>query len=89
MKLVFLLATVLLCFYNVQNAEGFYNTELTADQDFLLKQKKIYNLFYHISQPDIVNPELYNEGKKFDIRENIGSYTNQDAVNEFLELYKF
>ncbi|XP_015177942.1 PREDICTED: arylphorin subunit beta-like [Polistes dominula] len=65
-----------------------YYTVQTADKVFLLKQKKIYNLLYHISQPDIVNPDLYTEGQQYSIEANIDSYTNQDAVKEFLYLYK-
>lgn len=53
-----------------------YNTVKVADKEFLLKQKKIYNLLYHISQPSLVNPTLYEEGRSYKIEANIDSYTN-------------
>lgn len=76
-SLLLLLAFVPLCLVTAEASSGYYYTELTADQDFLIKQKKIYNLFYHVSQPHIVNPDLYKEGKDYSIEENINSYTNQ------------
>ncbi|XP_076757695.1 hexamerin 70a [Xylocopa sonorina] len=65
----------------------YYNTK-TADQDFLLKQKKIYNLLYYIRQPNAVNFPLYEEGQKWDIEANINLFTNTAAVKEFLHLFK-
>lgn len=53
-----------------------YNTVKLADKDFLIKQKKIYNLLYYISQPSLVNPSLYEEGYSYNIETNIDSYTN-------------
>lgn len=78
------LATLAFCLASAE----YYNVQ-TADKDFLLKQKKVYNLLYHVSQPDIVNPSLYNEGQQYSIEANIDSYSNQDAVKEFLYLYKY
>lgn len=48
----------------------------TADKDFLLKQKKVYNLLYHVSQPSTVNLALYNEGKKWNFEDNMDSYNS-------------
>lgn len=56
------------------NAE-YYNTK-TADKDFLLKQKKVYNLLYHVSQPAEINYTWYEEGQKWDIEANINLYSN-------------
>ena len=56
------------------NAE-YYNTK-TADKDFLLKQKKVYNLLYHITQPAEINYTWYEEGQKWDIEANINLYSN-------------
>lgn len=53
-----------------------YNTVKVADKEFLLKQKKVYNLLYHVSQPSFVNPTLYEEGRSYNIEANIESYTN-------------
>ncbi|XP_068986396.1 hexamerin-like [Bombus flavifrons] len=68
------------------NAE-YYNTK-TADKDFLLKQKKVYNLLYHITQPAEINYTWYEEGQKWDIEANINLYSNPAAVKEFLYMYK-
>ncbi|KAI4501389.1 hypothetical protein M0802_003266 [Mischocyttarus mexicanus] len=65
-----------------------YYTVKTADKEFLLKQKKVLNLLYHVSQPEIVNPDLFTEGQQYSIEANIDSYTNQNAVKQFLQLYK-
>lgn len=56
-----------------------HHTTKVADNDFLLKQKKIYNLLYYISQPSL-NPSLYEEGQSYNIEANIDSYTN--TVND-------
>jgi hypothetical protein len=53
-----------------------YNTIKIADKDFLFKQKKIYNLLYYVSQPSLVNPSLYEEGRSYNIEANIDSYSN-------------
>ncbi|KOX67354.1 Arylphorin subunit alpha [Melipona quadrifasciata] len=65
----------------------YYNTR-TADKDYLLKQKKVYNLLYHISQPAEINYTWYEEGQKWDIEANIDLYSNAAAVKEFLYMYK-
>nr|AXY94715.1 arylphorin subunit alpha-like [Habrobracon hebetor] len=87
LKKVFLLAS--LAIIVIKADTDFYYTDVIADQDFLLKQKKVFQLLYHVSQPDISNPELFQEGLAYDIGANIDSYSNKDAVNHFLELYKF
>lgn len=74
--LVFL--AILACFCQAICAE--YSTEYTADKDYLLKQKRIYNIVYHLSQPEIVAPELYKEGQAWDIKANIDSYTNSVII---------
>ena len=74
MKFLAVLAIVITISFNLVAAD--YNTIQIADKDFLLKQKKIYNLLYYISQPSLVNPSLYEEGRSYDIKANIDSYTN-------------
>lgn len=66
-----------------------YNTVKVADKEFLLKQKKIYNLLYHISQPSLVNPAQYDEDRSYNIEANIDNYTNTTAVKNFLYLYEY
>lgn len=74
MKLLTVLAVVVTVSFNLVVAD--YNTVQIADKEFLFKQKKIYNLLYYISQPSLVNPSLYEEGRSYNIEANIGSYTN-------------
>jgi len=77
MKLLIVLAIVVAVSFSLTTAD--YNTIKIADKEFLLKQKKIYNLLYYISQPSLVNPSLYEEGRSYNIEANIDSYAN--AVN--------
>lgn len=63
-----------------------YNTVKFADEEFLLKQKKIYNLLYHIPQPALVNPPLYEEGRSYNIEANIDSYTNTVNIVSIMQL---
>lgn len=74
MKLLTVLAVVAAVNFSLVVAD--YNTVQIADKEFLLKQKKIYNLLYYISQPSLVNPLLYEEGRSYNIEANIDSYTN-------------
>lgn len=74
LKEVFLSALVVVC---ITTASGFYYTEQTADQEFLVKQKKVYNLLYHTSQPNVVIKDLFKEGLDYSIEANIDSYTNK------------
>lgn len=68
--------------------EGLYYTEVTADQDYLLKQKKIYNLLYHVSQPNIVNLEQFKEGQTYSIEAHIDSYTNK-VIKTIIDTYYY
>ena len=73
------LLAILACSFQTICAE--YFTEYTADKDYLIKQKRIYNILYHIPQAEIVNPELYKEGQAWDIKANIDSYTNSVIIH--------
>ncbi|CAK9799975.1 Allergen Cr-PI [Anthophora quadrimaculata] len=57
-----------------------------ADKTFLVKQKSIYELFWHVDQPTIFHPELYQKARTFNILENINHYNDKEAVNEFVQL---
>lgn len=74
MKFLTILAVAVAVSFSLVAAD--YNTIKIADKEFLLKQKKIYNLLYYISQPSLVNPSLYEEGRSYNIEANIDSYTN-------------
>jgi len=74
MKLLVVLAIVVAVSFSLIAAD--YNTIKIADKEFLLKQKKIYDLLYYILQPSLVNPSLYDEGRSYNIKANMDSYAN-------------
>ncbi|KAG7210289.1 hypothetical protein KM043_011833 [Ampulex compressa] len=80
------LAVLAIAGFYLATAEYFDKT--IADKDFLIKQKKVFNLLYHVSQPSLVNLPLYNEGKEYNIEANIDSYSNSAVVKDFLYLYE-
>jgi hypothetical protein len=49
----------------------------TADKAYLIKQKSIYELFWHIDQPTVYHPELYQKARSFSVEDNIASFTDQ------------
>ena len=80
----FVLALLAAGFIAVANS-AFYDEYKTADKEFLVKSKKIYNLIYHVPQPDIVNPELFKLGQAWNIEEKIDFYTNK--VRQYFDIY--
>jgi hypothetical protein len=58
-----------------------YKKEVTADKEFLLKQKRVYQILYHLTQPEI-KPDLYKEGQEYKIE--VENYISKDAAKEFL-----
>ncbi|XP_038222258.1 uncharacterized protein LOC119839897 [Zerene cesonia] len=61
--------------------------EKSVDNEFVSKQMEILKLLYHSGQ---LNPdaEYYKIGKDYDIEAHINNYSNQKAVEEFLDLWK-
>ncbi|XP_018058979.1 PREDICTED: hexamerin-like [Atta colombica] len=59
-----------------------------ADKTYLLKQKSIYELFWHVDQPTVYHPELYQKARSFSFEDNVASFTDQAAVTEFLQRWK-
>lgn len=57
-----------------------------ADQDFLMKQKAILEVFQHVHQKE-VHTKLWTDAKTYKIEENFDKYTNLEAVKEFYKLY--
>lgn len=49
----------------------------TADKSYLTKQKNIYELFWHVDQPTVYHPELYQKARSFNLVDNISSFTDQ------------
>lgn len=56
----------------------------TANKQYLNKQKSIYELFWHVDQPTVYHPELYQKAKSFSIEDNISSY--KDQVTYFIKI---
>lgn len=86
MKLLTVLAVIAAVSIGLVAAD--YNTVKLADKDFLLKQKKIYNLLYFISQPSLVNPSLYEEGRSYNIEKlkaNIDAYKDPVIYNKIVK----
>ncbi|KAK1123772.1 hypothetical protein K0M31_008467 [Melipona bicolor] len=57
-----------------------------ADKTYLVRQKNIYELFWHVDQPTVYHPELYQKARTFNILENVANYNDQEAVKEFVQL---
>lgn len=60
----------------------YYKTK-TADMDFLLRQKKVYELFFYINQNVIMDSEIYQVGHSYSIENNMEFYTNPVTINLF------
>lgn len=60
----------------------------TASKEYLVKQKNIYELFWHIDQPTVYHPELYQKARSYSIEDNISSYEDQviHLLSSFLEI---
>jgi len=58
-----------------------------ASEEFLYKQKAVLQLLWRPGQPDLL-PELTNVGQSYNIRDNLNSYKNQEAVEEFLTRFE-
>lgn len=59
----------------------------TADKAYLIKQKSIYELFWHVDQPTVYHPELYQKVRSFSLEDNISSFTDQVFTAISLILY--
>lgn len=75
----------ILAFGSLIQASSLYNTELKADKEFLEKQKRVYQLLWHVNQPHVVNSQLYEEGQTFKLEENLSSF-HKSPVND-IEFY--
>lgn len=48
-----------------------------ADEDFVSRQKMVYELLWHMDQAEVVNRNLFDEGKSWDIRKNLTLYKSE------------
>ncbi|XP_072756204.1 hexamerin 70b [Anoplolepis gracilipes] len=60
----------------------------TADKAYLVKQRNLYELFWHVDQPTVYHPELYQKARTFNLEDNLASFTDQAAITEFLQRWK-
>ncbi|XP_033212250.1 uncharacterized protein LOC117169851 [Belonocnema kinseyi] len=81
-----LVATLVACLFF--QATAYTEPTFTADKSFLQKQKNVYELFWHVNQPTVYHPELYQVSKTWSIMDHIDEYTNKEVVYEFLKLWK-
>jgi Hemocyanin, all-alpha domain len=58
-----------------------------ADQEYLVKQKAILEVLQHVHQKEI-HTQLWTDSKAYKIEEHYDSYTNVEAVKEFVKLYE-
>ncbi|KZC07220.1 Hexamerin [Dufourea novaeangliae] len=84
MKSIILCVLASLCVF----AQSAHLPTQTADNVFLTKQKNIYELFWHVDQPNVYFPKLIHKARGFNIAENVKNYADQEAITEFLELLK-
>ncbi|XP_077293805.1 hexamerin 70b-like [Arctopsyche grandis] len=61
--------------------------EPTVDKDFLVKQKHVYQLFYHVHQQNI-HKEQVDIGREYSIESNMDKYTDTQVVKKFLHRYR-
>ncbi|KAJ8680420.1 hypothetical protein QAD02_016207 [Eretmocerus hayati] len=64
-----------------------YHT-MTADAEYLAKQKKIFELFYYVAQNVMTDAEYYEVGHSYDIFNSAEYYTNKEVFYLFLHYYK-
>ncbi|GBP31842.1 Arylphorin subunit alpha [Eumeta japonica] len=58
-----------------------------VDETYIAKQQKVFALLQHVHQID-TKSDYYKIGVAYDIKANIGDYTNKTAVEEFLRQYE-
>lgn len=84
-----LIFTVFLTFVSsFAQASTFYNTELKADKEFLDKQKRIYQLLWHVGQANVVNSQLYEQGKAFKFEDHMSSFQKSPVTLSKNDIWK-
>lgn len=63
----------------------------TADKTYLTKQKRLYQLFWHIDQPTTVHPEFYQVARSWNLEDHVDAYPteHQYVVQEFVQRWKY
>ncbi|KAG7210288.1 hypothetical protein KM043_011832 [Ampulex compressa] len=60
----------------------------TADKAYLIKQKSIYELFWHVDQPTVYHPELYQKARSFSLADHLDQFVDKTVVEELLQRLK-
>ncbi|XP_058790418.1 hexamerin-like [Phymastichus coffea] len=60
----------------------------TADMDYLLKQKKIFDVLMYVDQNVLTDHECFEIGRNYDVYVNIDYYNDKEVVTQFLNIYK-
>ncbi|XP_049800112.1 hexamerin-like [Schistocerca nitens] len=58
----------------------------TASKEFLLRQKKLLQLIWHVGQPALL-PELKEMASSFKFDEHVGDFKDPEIVNKFVNYY--
>ncbi|XP_015112041.1 arylphorin subunit alpha [Diachasma alloeum] len=63
----------------------------TADKTYLTKQKRLYQLFWHIDQPTTVHPDFYQVARSWNVEDHVNAYPSehQHVVHEFVQRWKY
>ncbi|XP_077294899.1 uncharacterized protein LOC143917289 [Arctopsyche grandis] len=64
------------------------NLQKPASKEFLLRQKNVLRLFYHVNMKNAFLDQV-NIGRSFNIRANLDKFNNVDVVKKFLYYYQF
>lgn len=77
-----LLSALVVAWVSAQAYKPDYQTDVVADKDWLLKQKRVYQILYHITQPEL-KPDLYKEGQEFKV--DYDGYTSKVSFFDLFE----
>ncbi|XP_049771483.1 allergen Cr-PI-like [Schistocerca cancellata] len=58
----------------------------TADKDFLIRQKKLLQLLWHVGQPALL-PEMNEISSSFEPEERVAQFKDPEIVNQFVKYY--
>lgn len=63
-------------------AQAMHQVNKVADKTYVTRQKNIYELFWHVDQPTVYHPELYQKARTFNIVENLDNYNDKVSRNK-------
>lgn len=81
------LALLLTCLVAV-SARFMTNEVKYADDDFMVKQKAIFEIFMHVWQPELHNT-YYDTAKSWNFKDFKDKFTNVEAYDNFVHYYQY